>query len=62
MVDLKSAGLRVLIVGLPVPQFDIPEALRVIPDVVSEHALFPDFLSLKIALPRVLSEIEAVQH
>jgi SulP family sulfate permease len=59
LVDLKSAGLRVLIVGLPVAQLDILEALHVIPDVVPEEDLFPDFPSLKIALPCVLSEIEA---
>lgn len=60
LVDLKSAGLRVLIVGLPVAQRDILEALQLIPDAVPEDDLFPDFLSLKAALPRVLSEIEAV--
>ena len=62
LVDLKSAGLRILIVGLPVAQLDILEALHVIPEVVPERDLFPDFLSLKTALPRVLAEIEAVRH
>jgi SulP family sulfate permease len=62
LVDLKSAGLRILIVGLPVAQRDILEALQLIPEVVPENDLFPDFLSLKTALPRVLSEIESVRH
>lgn len=57
LVDLKSAGVRTLIVGLPVAQFDILEALHVIPDVVPEKDLFPDFPSLKTALSRVLAEI-----
>jgi sulfate permease, SulP family len=61
-VDLKSAGLRVLIVGLPVAQRDILEALQLVPDVVPASDLFADFLSLKTALPRVLSEIEAVHR
>jgi SulP family sulfate permease len=59
LVDLKSAGLRILIVGLPVAQRDILEGLHLIPEVVSEHDVFPDFLSLKTALPRVLAEIGA---
>lgn len=62
LVDLKSAGLRILIVGLPVAQRDILKALHVIPEVVPEGDMFPDFLSLKTALPRVLTEIEAVRH
>jgi sulfate permease, SulP family len=51
LVDLKAAGLRVLIAGLPVAERDILEALRVIPDVVPEKDLFEDFLSLRAALP-----------
>jgi SulP family sulfate permease len=62
LVDLKSSGLRILIVGLPVAQLDILEALHAIPEVVPEGDLFPDFLSLKTALPRILAEIEAVRH
>ena len=62
LVDLKSSGLRILIVGLPVAQLDILEALHVIPEVVPEGDLFPDFLSLKTALPPILAEIEAVRH
>jgi SulP family sulfate permease len=62
LVDLKSAGLRILIVGLPVAQLDILEALQVIPEVVPEEDLFADFLSLKTALPRVLAEIEAARQ
>jgi sulfate permease, SulP family len=62
LVDLKSAGLRILIVGLPVAQLDILEALHVIPEIVPQEDLFPDFLLLKSALPRVLTEIEAGRH
>ena len=57
LADLKAAGLRILIVGLPVAQRDILKALRLVPDVVSEKDLFDDFLSLKDALPSVLAEI-----
>lgn len=51
LVDLKAAGLRVLIVGLPVAERDILVALRVIPDVMPEKDLFDDFATLKAALP-----------
>ena len=61
LVDLKAAGLRILIVGLPVAQRDILKALRLVPDVVPEKDLFEDFLSLKSALPRVLAEIGAMR-
>jgi sulfate permease, SulP family len=60
LVDLKAGGVRILVVGLPIAQLDILKALHLIPDVVPEEDLFPDFLSLRDALPRVLSEIEAV--
>jgi SulP family sulfate permease len=59
LVDLKSADLRILIVGLPVAQLDILEALHVIPEVVPRKDLFPDFPALKTALPRIMVEIEA---
>ena len=62
LADLKAAGLRILIVGLPVAQRDILEALHLIPDVVPEKDLFDDFPSLKNALPRVLAEIGAMRH
>jgi SulP family sulfate permease len=58
LADLQAVGLRILIVGLPVAQRDILEALHLIPDVVPEKDLFGDFPSLKNALPRVLAEIE----
>lgn len=62
LADLKAVGLRILIVGLPVAQRDILEALHLIPDVVPEKDLFDDFPSLKNALPRVLAEIGAIRH
>ena len=61
LADLKAVGLRILIVGLPVAQRDILEALHLIPDVVPEKDLFDDFPSLKNALPRVLAEIRATR-
>lgn len=54
LVDLKAAGLRILIVGLPVAERDLLEALRVIPDIVPDKDLFDDFASLKIALPGIV--------
>jgi SulP family sulfate permease len=61
LVDLKATGLRILIVGLPTAQRDLLETLHLIPDVVPGNDLFDDFLSLKAAMPRVLSEIEAMR-
>jgi hypothetical protein len=61
LVDLKAAGQRILIVGLPMAQRDLLEALHLIPDVMPEKDLFDDFLSLKAAMPTVLSEIEAMR-
>lgn len=54
LVDLKAAGLRILIVGLPVAERDILEALRVVPDIVADKDLFEDFVSLKVALPAIV--------
>jgi SulP family sulfate permease len=62
LADLKAVGLRILIVGLPVAQRDVLEALHLIPDVVPEKDLFDDFPSLKNALPRVLAEIGTMRH
>lgn len=54
LVDLKAAGLRILIVGLPVAERDILVALCVVPDIVPEADLFDDFVSLRAALPAVM--------
>ena len=62
LADLKAVGVRILIVGLPVAQRDILEALHLIPDVVPDKDLFDDFPSLKNALPRVLAEIGAMRR
>jgi sulfate permease, SulP family len=59
LVDLKSSGMRIVLVGLPVAQRDILEALHVIPELVSTKDLFADFGELKAALPRMLVEIVA---
>jgi sulfate permease, SulP family len=57
IVDLKSSGMRVVLVGLPVAQRDILEAIHVIPDLVATEDLFTDFAGLKAALPTMLAEI-----
>jgi sulfate permease, SulP family len=62
LVDLKSSGTRVLLVGLPVAPRDILEAMHFIPDLVSTKDLFEDFAELKAALPKVLAEIGATQQ
>src|SRR5262249_45457885 len=59
LVDLKAAGTRVLVVGLPTAQRDILKAIGVIPDLVFEQDLFADFAGLKAALPKVLSDLAA---
>ena len=62
IVDLKSSGMRIVLVGLPVAQRDILEAIHVIPDLVSTADLFADFAELKAALPKVLAEIGTTGH
>jgi SulP family sulfate permease len=62
LVDLKSEGMRIVVVGLPVAQRDILEAICVIPELVSREDLFADFAELKAALPKVLAEIGATEQ
>src|SRR6202047_3269211 len=62
IVDLTSLGLRVVLVGLPVAERDILEAIHVIPELVSTKDLFANFAELKAALPTVLAEIGATKH
>jgi SulP family sulfate permease len=62
LVDLKSSGTRVILVGLPVAQRDILEAIHVVPELVSTDNLFTDFTELKAALPKVLAEIGATDE
>jgi sulfate permease, SulP family len=59
IVDLKSSGVHVVIVGLPVAQRDILEAIHVIPDLLTADDLFADFAQLKSFLPRLLLKIGA---
>jgi SulP family sulfate permease len=61
LVDLKSEGMRIVVVGLPVAQRDILEAICVIPELVSREDLFADFAELKAALPKMLAEIGATE-
>jgi len=62
LVDLKSSGMRTVLVGLPVAQRDILEAIHVIPDLVSTKDLFANFAELKAALPKMLAEIGATKQ
>ena len=57
LVDLKSSGTRIVLVGLPIAQRDILEAIHVIPELVSRDDLFADFAELKAALPKMLTKI-----
>jgi sulfate permease, SulP family len=59
LVNLTSSGVRVVLVGLPVAQRDILEAIHVVPDLVPANNLFADFPTLKAALPNLLVEIRA---
>jgi SulP family sulfate permease len=61
LVDLKSSGMRIVVVGLPVAQRDILKALHVIPDLVLTDDLFRNFAELKSALPKILAEIGATE-
>jgi SulP family sulfate permease len=62
LVDLKSSGMRIVVVGLPVAPRDILEAIHVIPDLVSTEDLFANFAELKAVLPKMLAEIEATNQ
>jgi len=61
LVDLKSSGMRIVLVGLPVSQRDILEAIHVIPELVSPDDLFSDFSEFKAALPSMVAEIGATR-
>jgi SulP family sulfate permease len=62
LVDLTSSGTRVVLVGLPVAQHDILEAIHVIPELVSAKDLFANFAELKAKLPDMLSGIGATEQ
>jgi SulP family sulfate permease len=53
---LSGAGVRVLLVGLSVPQVDLLERLQLIPAVVPKSDVFPDFEALKKVLPGKIEE------
>ena len=59
LVNFKSSGMRILLVGLPVAPRDLLEAVHVIPELVSTQDSFADFAELKAALPKVLAQIGA---
>jgi sulfate permease, SulP family len=54
---LSEAGVRVLLVGLRVPQVDLLKRLQLIPAVVPESDVFDDFDALKKVLPARLEEL-----
>jgi hypothetical protein len=54
--------MRIVLVGLPVAQRDILEAIHVIPDLVSTEDIFANFAELKAALPKLLTEIGAPEQ
>ncbi len=56
---LTTAGVRVLLVGVPVAQLDLLKALQVIPAVVPESDVFTDFEALRKALPEKMEELQA---
>jgi SulP family sulfate permease len=62
LVDLKSTGMRIVLVGLPVAPRDILEAIRVIPELVSTKDLFADFAEVKAALPQLLADVGATEE
>lgn len=57
LVDLKAAGVKVVLVGLPRAQLDTLEAIRVVPDLISAHDLLGDFAALKAQFPTLLPAI-----
>ena len=57
--SLTAAGVRVLLVGVPVAHLDLLEKLQVIPAVVPESDVFGDFEALMKALPGRMGELQA---
>lgn len=56
---LAAAGVRVLLVGVPVAHLDLLEKLQVIPAVVPGSDVFGDFEALKEALADRMGELKA---
>ncbi len=56
---LTAAGVRVLLVGVPVAHLDLLKTLRVIPAVVPESDVFNDFEALTKALPDRMEELRS---
>lgn len=59
LVNLTASGLRVILIGLPIAQRDILEALHVIPDLVPAEDVFEDFADLIADLLKVMAEIKS---
>lgn len=54
---LSKAGVRVLLVGVPLADLDLLKRLQVIPAVVPPSDVFSDFAALKEALPTRIGEL-----
>ena len=55
LIVLHQEGVRVVIVGLPLGQRDILEAIHVIPDLVRPEEVFEDFTALRQVMPKFIS-------
>jgi SulP family sulfate permease len=56
---LTTAGVRLLLVGVPVAHLDLLKRLQVIPAVLPESDVFTDFEAVKKALPGRMEEMQA---
>jgi hypothetical protein len=56
---LSVAGVRVLLVGVPVSHVDLLEELKVIPAVIPRSDVFLDFEGLMKALPGIIRALQS---
>jgi SulP family sulfate permease len=59
LTRLNAAGVRVLVVGIPVTHRDLLERLHVIPTLVPESDIFSDFAALREVLPAKITEVQS---
>ncbi len=57
LVDLESAALRVLLVGLPKSQIDRLEAMQVVPSLMPRENVFDNFETFRQALPGIIGKL-----
>jgi SulP family sulfate permease len=62
LVDLKNAGVRVVLVGFAQDVRERLEAQMVIPDLVPSKDVFDSFASFRAALPAILGEFSEAPH